>query len=447
MGARRNAAVYAGLVGSMALLAPAPASALSLRDVAEALDATFGTPSLAFVAGIAYGAAVMGGVSLTAAAVARHRRRRREERAAQSVAPEATSSRPPFRDEPVEDAPAAAEPPRRAKHFRVQAPEAEVTVEPVEKVFAEPAATERGERGGRPRAAQKAEATGPAAQEGPRPASHAATDYADIAENYVRRVSFRERMARRAQGVAETLRQRMDAGKMDGVPVIARADGSVGDVGTSWWEASVGSDSIISDSGFAEERDLAIPADFTGADLASAPLAAFPAPSAARLDVPLVPAPAQGAGLSGRVPFVDEGVYPEHRTMDDLSSGDDWASALRSLDERLAADAGAGDPVPFEDSVGGIDTLDEPDNLEPATSFIPFRTPAGHPEVVDTETYVDYLINEEFSKNSSKAVRRTSRRFLRVLEGGTQANQRHLSDSTGVGYVGKHFSSPRAAEA
>ena len=68
---------------------------------------------------------------------------------------------------------------------------------------------------------------------------------------------------------------------------------------------------------------------------------------------------------------------------------------------------------------------------------------------MDTETYVDYLIEDEFSKNSSTAARRSSRRFLRLLEGGTQPASRHLAD-TGVSrstYVGKHFALPRAAEA
>ena len=110
-------------------------------------------------------------------------------------------------------------------------------------------------------------------------------------------------------------------------------------------------------------------------------------------------------------------------------------------------------PNKYESIIGtlcqNLDTLDEPDNMEPQTAFIPFKTPGGHPEVVDTETYVDYLIEDEFSKNSSTAARRSSRRFLRLLEGGTQPASRHLAD-TGVSrstYVGKHFALPRAAEA
>ena len=146
--------------------------------------------------------------------------------------------------------------------------------------------------------------------------------------------------------------------------------------------------------------------------------------------------------------FVDEGAYPERRTVEELTADDDWAAALRSLDELVAAELPKRDPIVFIDSVGGADTLDEPDNLEPDTAFIPFRPPAGHPEVVDTESYVDYLIKDEFSKSSSNAVRRTSRRFLQVIEGGTQRSA-HLAGfpSARPAHTPRHFSSTVAVEA
>lgn len=276
----------------------------------------------------------------------------------------------------------------------------------------------------------------PAAEEAPAPhhPGHEATNYEDIAENYVNRASFRARMARRAEGVAATLRERMGANMMEGVPVIERADGSVGDVGTAWWRSAVGEDAIIRDSGFAEApADAAIPSDFSATDR----------------DRLVASARRSAASISSRVAFVDEGAYPERRTLDDLGNDDAWASALRSLDEKIASVAPPQDPIGFIDAAGGADSLDEPDNLEPDTMFIPFKTPGGHPEVVDTESYVDYLIEDEFSKNSSTAARRSSRRFLRLLEGGTQPNSRHLADtapSRGTS-GGKHFSMPQVAEA
>lgn len=260
--------------------------------------------------------------------------------------------------------------------------------------------------------------------------THAATDYEDIAENYARRLGFRQRMARRAEGVAATLRERMGAGMMDGLPVIERADGSVGDVGTSWWTNAVGADTIIHDSGFAA-ADAAIPSDFSATDCDRLSAAAT-----------------RRASIAERVAYVDEGAYPEHRSVEDLDAADDWEAALRSMDEKIAAVAPQQDPIGFVDAVGGEDSLDEPDNLEPQTAFIPFKAPGGHPEVVDTDSYVDYLIEDEFSKNSSTAARRSSRRFLRMLEGGTQpTSSRHLAGAGAARPAGKHFAHPVAAEA
>ena len=68
---------------------------------------------------------------------------------------------------------------------------------------------------------------------------------------------------------------------------------------------------------------------------------------------------------------------------------------------------------------------------------------------MDTETYVDYLLADEFSHNPSAAVRRSSRDYLRVIEGGTQTSAlrvrgRHMAsgkhgDATAGGYRPRHF--------
>ena len=253
--------------------------------------------------------------------------------------------------------------------------------------------------------------------------SHATDDYGQIAENYVNRITFRERMARRAEGVAAALSGRIGSGMMDGLPVIERADGSVGDVGTSWWTTEVGRERIDANTGFAadEVAQISIPSSFSADAARTALEAVREQQSRSRADI------------ASRLAFIDEGVFPEHRS--------------------VAADPETPnqDPIEFIDAVGNSETLDEPDNMEPDTSFIPFRTPAGHPEVVDTESYVDYLIEDEFGRNSSKAARRTSRRYLRILEGGTSAtgtSMRHLSGSTNVRTrSGKHFAPVQAAEA
>lgn len=385
---RRNPAVLAALPGALALATPGVAGALSLG---EAVEGVFPTPAIAFAAGLA-GGALAGGVVVGVASFARGRSRARAEREA----------------EPGDDLAqtAAGEPVRSPRHLSA---------------------------GDVP---QPAPEQGPVAH-GP---AHAASDYEQIATNYAARASFRERMAHRAAGVAATLRERMGASQMDGLPVIERADGSVGDVGTAWWDRAVGSApapavSMGALASAAEAEAATIPSDFSATDADR-----------------LAAAARRAEGIARRVALVDEGPYPERRTVDDLAAvDDDWAAALRSLDERIAEQAPAQEPLGFIDVAGGAETLDEPDGLEPDTSFIPFKTPAGHPEVVDTDSYVDYLIEDEFSKNSSTAARRSSRRFLRILEGGTQASQptsRHLADrAPRPSYEGKHFSVAEVVEA
>ena len=276
--------------------------------------------------------------------------------------------------------------------------------------------------------------------------NHATDDYEDIAANYVRQVTFRERMSRRAQGVASVLAERFGLDMMEGVPVIQRADGSVGDVGTVWWENAVGADAIARNNGFADaSAKLAIP-DIPAISNDESYAARIKA-NAASISAPFQPearpatsAERTSASIAMRVALVDEGVYPEKRTGADLDREDVWESALAALDEKIATSQAA---VVFSDTVGGSDTLDEPDGLEPDTQFIPFRVPAGHPEVVDTESYVDHLISEEFSRNSSTAVRKSSRRFLRVLDGGTSKTDALRSSEDA--YRGRHFA--MAAEA
>ena len=276
--------------------------------------------------------------------------------------------------------------------------------------------------------------------------SHATDDYVDIAANYVRQVKFRERMSKRAQGVAAVLTERFGLDMMAGVPVIQRADGTVGDVGTSWWEHAVGSDAIARNNGFADaSADLSIPdipvisneESYASRIMENAASISASFQPEAR---PVSRADSKSMSIAMRVALVDEGIYPEKRTAEDLDREDVWESALAALDEKIASTQAA---VVFSDTVGGSDTLDEPDGLEPDTAFIPFRVPAGHPEVVDTESYVDHLISEEFSRNSSNAARKSSRRFLRVLEGGTsKTGSFRVEESV---YQGRHFA--MAAEA
>lgn len=402
MQVKRNPAVLAGLMGMVALAAPQTAHALSLQ---EASDFVLASPERAFALGVASGALAVG-VACGAVCAVRARSRRNEEQVAAGFAPVAGTSEFPSTD--LDEKPAADAP--KPRHMRVV------------QAASEPAVS--------------------AAAQVPVVPSHATDDYGQIAENYVNRITFRERMARRAEGVAAALSGRIGSDMMDGLPVIERADGSVGDVGTSWWTTEVGRERIDASTGFAadEVAQISIPSSFSADAARTALEAARKQQSRSRADI------------ASRLAFIDEGVFPEHRSAAEAAT-DDWERALRSMEENLAADPETPnrDPIEFIDAVGNSETLDEPDNMEPDTSFIPFRTPAGHPEVVDTESYVDYLIEDEFGRNSSKAARRTSRRYLRILEGGTSAtgtSMRHLSGSTNVPTrSGKHFAPVQAAEA
>ena len=243
-------------------------------------------------------------------------------------------------------------------------------------------------------------------------------------------VEMEQQVAKRRQKhLKPTIMERLGVDMMDGIPVIERADGTVADVGTSWWTRGVNGKAIVSASGFSGERPVD---DFLHEKSRLTPQT-----------------------ITHRVAQIDEGLYPEKRTADDLDKSDVWTSALEALDERLGTSIGT--PVPivtntvrFRDSVGGTDSLDEPDNLEQNTGFIPFRVPAGHPEVTDTNSYINHLVSDEFSRNPSSVARTSSRHYMRVIEGGThnlKTKGRVSADKTGThAYVGKHFA-PMAAEA
>lgn len=138
--------------------------------------------------------------------------------------------------------------------------------------------------------------------------AHSTNDYAQIAENYTKLLSWRERTVARAKGAAAVLLERLGQDPMDGLPIIERADGTVGDVGTAWWTKAVGEESITRDFGIAEIGAEAIPEDFTN----------------------------HAADISSRISYVDQGVFPVKRTIDELEHVDDWTLALAAMDEHLA---------------------------------------------------------------------------------------------------------------
>lgn len=330
--------------------------------------------------------------------------------------------------------------------------------------------------------------------------AHAAHDYEQIAQNYVDTQRYKQRIAIQQQGVKVTLLQRLGArfsgSMMDGLPIIERADGSVGDVGTTWWEATVGPN-ITRGSLFES-----LPDDPT------APQPQTPTPAEAQLR-------RRHAEVVSRVAHLDLGMYPERRESEELSNKRDmWELALAALDEKLdntgsvAVNIPSSAPKPVVASVAveltgqmvfatsdgievvksnsasttesgnanskiatdaqvsntpaakqavssampsafDMDTLDEPDFLEPGTEVLHFRAPANHPEITDEKSYVAYLISDEEEKARSKRYGAHAKKYdyLRVIDGGTSTRLQVLQPIKKSSYKPRHMKSvPEATE-
>lgn len=241
-------------------------------------------------------------------------------------------------------------------------------------------------------------------------------DLEQIAEAYVQKKSFKERMVARSKGVQNVLRERLSAkdDMMQDIPVIRRADGSVGDVGESWWNAEdVSSTSYVSDTDFGiDEPTLAESATRYTAFVDASISASFArvhtsgAESDTRDSSGFVPRlVAERSDISARVadPFAPEG-----------GQADAWQLALKAMEEKIDDNLITGAPKPlFADMVGDSDTLDEPDGLEDETRFLSFKAPAGHPEVTDTASYVNFLVENEFEARS-KGFAKHVKRYLKV---------------------------------
>ncbi len=279
-------------------------------------------------------------------------------------------------------------------------------------------------------------------------------DLDQVAVDYVAGKSLKTRMTQRAKGVAQVLSERMGKNFMDGMPVITRADGSVGDLGTSWWDPAMS-------GAFAAQpqalRYVSAPASARPALAAQAPAPAAQAPATARpeparprnlaailpgsdLGAQATPAPRPAAPdltisriIASRVAPIEQEAYPEIDRS--WSPRDDhWERALAALDERVE-DNLMGERLDrayrrleqsrpaaaFGDGIGTAETLDEPDGLERDTQFLSFKAPGNHPEVQDTASYINYLIGDEFRRNPSRQARRQARSYLKLHEGGTHA--------------------------
>ena len=312
----RNPAVVAGLLSGLVLVAePASAYALTANEIRQ-------TPLGAIFTGIGVGLAAVAVISGAALVVSRSVNRGEKidevEAKSQSAATfqssdEALSSKQvsaASNFSPEESIVIPLDSPRRSiaaykpKHMRasqwdvtgsIRVQSAELPIQPAESPAKKSQVVSTAAEGVLPVRAKKAPA-------------HSTNDYAQIAENYTKLLSWRERTVARAKGAAAVLLERLGQDPMDGLPIIERADGTVGDVGTAWWTKAVGEESITRDFGIAEIGAEAIPEDFTN----------------------------HAADISSRISYVDQGVFPEKRTIDELEHADDWTLALAAMDEHLA---------------------------------------------------------------------------------------------------------------
>ena len=312
----RNPAVVAGLLSGLVLVAePASAYALTANEIRQ-------TPLGAIFTGIGVGLAAVAVISGAALVVSRSVNRgekideveAKNQSAAtfqssdEAASPKQVAAASNF--SPEESIVIPLDSSRRSiaaykpKHMRasqwdmtgsIRVQSAELPVQPTESPAKKAQVVSTAAEGVLPVRAKKAPA-------------HSTNDYAQIAENYTKLLSWRERTVARAKGAAAVLLERLGQDPMDGLPIIERADGTVGDVGTAWWTKAVGEESITRDFGIAEIGAEAIPEDFTN----------------------------HAADISSRISYVDQGVFPEKRTIDELEHVDDWTLALAAMDEHLA---------------------------------------------------------------------------------------------------------------
>lgn len=415
---RVNPAIYAGLAGACAWGVPTCAQALTVMG--HEVPTT--DPTFTFAAGCVVGAVVVGGVS----AIVSHAtasRAAREEVAQAMAAAHASSRRASTGAVPVSEGSARPASAPRASATREWEQTGNIRVQSVSD-------------------ASNAEEAIEDAWSAWEAGAKASNDYVDVAEGYVRTRTFAERMSARAKGVASVLSERLGSAKMEGLPVIERADGSVGDVGESWWDEAFGDDvRTVASASFGGQSVEDAMADnsavlFTAqtpAEAAAAravwqtqqPAPQQPAPAAQ----PATEAPTRSVRdeLEARLGNPEE-AFPEKKRYTDEQQ-DLWAVALAALDERYEEQVNMAAPAPVPVSV---DLLDEPEGLEADTAFIPFRPQAGHPEVVDTDSYVDLLVDQELARNESASVRRLARHkirdYFKVIDGtGNIAGARHLA--------------------
>lgn len=224
--------------------------------------------------------------------------------------------------------------------------------------------------------------------------AHITHDYEDIAQNYVRQQTFKQRLQLRAEGVAKILSERLGTNKFDDLPVIERADGSVGDVGTQWWNTRMG-DAVRKVGSLRDIPDF----DFSAATL-SQPAQVQPsagldgevqsaATQVQSTDAPLplssskarIDTVKRSETIAARVANVNIGQYPAKRSVEELDHADLWEAALTSMNNRIE-DPKAAPHVPvvsaqYDDIDGATIEPSLVVPAEPSSAPVPASAPAA----------------------------------------------------------------------
>ena len=287
----------------------------------------------------------------------------------------------------------------------------------------------------------------------PAPADRAAAarQEAVAAAREYAKTDFETRKKRRARGVRAILSERLGDGMLDGLPVIERADGSVADVGTAWWDNTMNGRLI----GMADNTANLRPATESVDPLATAALRRAELQRAARNAQILGtadltrPQPAAGAGalsstakldrfsrsrvIQSRVAGFDESLYPDRRV--EAADVDTFEEAMRAMDAQMPA-VGVRTSA---DAAAAVSMLDTTANLKTG-AVVP--TDANAEADASAAAYVDRLVQEEVERNRAGRARRYSRSFLTVFEGtGDLSDARKAANA-------KHFPrEPREKEA
>ena len=212
-----------------------------------------------------------------------------------------------------------------------------------------------------------------------------------------------------------------------------------GDVGTDWWDAAMAANLRRDKFVLAAEKDFDIMSAHHHVTPATPEVPQPAKPHVNPTVVPNTQSVSRADQIRCRIPEVDLGIYPEHRNTACVDNTEDlWNQAMTAMEARDTEPAtAAGTPSDELDP----STLHAPDT---PTAVLPFRPVAGHPEVVDKSSYVDYLLRQEIENNGSDAVKRSSRDYLRVLEGGSMSSAPTLfniarAEQAKSNYVPKHM--------